>query len=127
MFDTLTLTYRELLLGLVLASVIYLLEALLFSRRRKKTQVMRPLTADNVRLQALEREIGVLKIRLDALESVPQRTAEDSELDRDANIHIEAVRLARQGLTSSEITARVGIARAEADLIVALHKAEAGE
>jgi|GEM_PF-3880446 len=127
MLESLTLTYRELLLGLVLASGIYLLEALLFSRHRKKTQGVPPPALNDMRLQALEREITSLKIRLDALESVPQRTAEENELDRDANRHIEAVRLARQGLTSSEITARVGIARAEADLIVALHKAEVGE
>lgn len=117
MLENLTFTGRELLMAVVLATVVYLLEVLLFSRRRKPGgggEAER-------RLAAVQQEVENLKARLDALELRPPA---ESALDTQKVIHVEAVRMARNGASAKELAEQLGISRTEADLIIALHKAE---
>lgn len=117
MLESLTFTGRELLMAVVLATVVYLLEVLVFSRRRK-TGGGGDMAA---RLSGLQQEVDALKARIDALELRPPA---ESALDNQKIIHAEAVRMARNGATAQELADQLGISRTEADLIIALHKAE---
>jgi len=117
MLEQLTFTGRELLIAVVLATAIYLFVVLLFSRRRKQSQVA-PLEA---RLAALENEIATLNARLQALEARPPA---ESSLDTQAMNYAEAVRLARGGAAPEELAGSLGMSRAEAELIIALHRNE---
>ncbi|MCU0789160.1 MAG: DUF2802 domain-containing protein [Verrucomicrobia bacterium] len=115
MLDTLTFSGRELLLAVVLASAVYLLEVLLFSRRRNRARQDR-LAA---RVEELERGIAALGLRLEALEARPPN---DSTLDALRNLHAEAARMARAGATAAELAEQLGISLTEAELIIALQK-----
>jgi hypothetical protein len=117
MLENLTFTGRELLMAVVLATVVYLLEVLVFSRRRPQGGRGNA----EPRLSALQQELEALKARVEALELRPPA---DSALDTQKTIHVEAVRLARNGASAQELVERLGISRTEADLIIALHKAE---
>jgi len=116
MFDQLTFTGRELLIAVVLATVVYLIEVLLFSRRR-------PPVRDHAlakHLAELEEELIAMKVRLEVLEARPPV---ESALDTQSTTYAEAVRLAREGQSPQEMVERLGISRSEAELIVALNKA----
>lgn len=119
MLDQLTFTGHELLifviLSVVFATVIYLLETLLFSRRRK------PSPAADARLDALRAELELVKERLERLEAKPPL---ESSLDTQAVTYAEAMRLAREGVSVSDLAGRLGISRSEAELIIALRHAD---
>lgn len=115
MFDQLTFTGRELLIAVVLATVVYLVEVLLFSRRRSPVREQ----ALASRLAGLEEELMAVKARLEMLEALPPV---DSALDTQGTTYAEAVRMAREGQPPQELMERLGISRSEAELIIALHK-----
>lgn len=117
MLDSLTFSGRELLLAVVLASAVYLIEVLIFSRRRQRSRQDR-LAA---RIEQIERETASLKQRVDALEARPPA---DSSLDALRNLHAEAARMARSGASAAELAAQLGISLSEAELIIALQKSE---
>ncbi|MBK9325353.1 MAG: DUF2802 domain-containing protein [Chromatiaceae bacterium] len=117
MLENLVFTGRELLLAVVLATAVYLLEVLIFSRRRK-TERNDGLAS---RMGDMEREMAVLKSRLDAMELRPPA---DSSLDTQKSLHAEAIRMARNGAQAQELVDQLGISLTEADLIVALQKSE---
>ena len=117
MLENLVFTGRELLLAVVLATAVYLLEVLIFSRRRK-TERNDGLVS---RMGDMEREMAVLKSRLDAMELRPPA---DSSLDTQKSLHAEAIRMARKGALAQELVDQLGISLTEADLIVALQKSE---
>ncbi len=113
MLDSLTFTGRELLIAIVLATVVYLFEVLLFSRRRDAGgRVAR------ARVEALEAELAAVRARLDALEArAPAGGVEEPA----ESTHAEAARMARAGAGADELVALLGISRSEAELIVALY------
>jgi len=115
MLDQLVFTGRELLLALILATLVYLIEVLLLSRRSKRSQ------GGDGDVAALKAELAQLKARLEVLESLPPA---ESALDTQKSIHAEAVRMAREGASAKELAAHLGISLTEADLIIALHKSE---
>jgi len=119
MLEQLSFSGRELLLAVVLATVIYLLEVLLFSRRARP----RPDEALQRRVEALEHELAALKARTEQLETQPPA---GSALDIQSSIHGEAVRMAREGASAQEMANSLGISRGEAELIIALHKSVSG-
>jgi hypothetical protein len=119
MLENLTFTGRELLLAVVLASVVYLLEVWLFSRR---TKLRTTLTQEN-RLAVLEAEIAALKQRMASFE---ERPPTGSAFDEDASRYADANRMAREGLPAQELAEKLGISHSEAELIIALQRAEGG-
>ena len=119
MLENFTFTGRELLLAVVLATVVYLLEAWLFSRRGKGKAT----TSAETRITALEAEINALKQRLHALEDQPPA---GSKLDVRTATYADAQRMAREGAPAMELAASLGISRGEAELIIALQRAESG-
>jgi len=119
MLENLTFTGRELLLAVVLATVVYLVEVLLFSRRGKR----RVTASHEARIAALETELAELKQRLQGLEDRPPA---GSTLDVRAATYADAQRMAREGLSAQELAESLGISRSEAELIIALQQAESG-
>ncbi len=121
MLEQLTYSGRELLvfviLAVVFATVVYLLETLLFSRRRKPA--VSP--EQDARIATLFGEVAALKARVENLEAKPPV---ESALDTQAVTYAEAMRLAREGATSQELAGRLGISRSEAELIIALRHGE---
>ena len=121
MLEHLTFTGRELLvvviLAVVLATVVYLLETLLFSRRRKPDATPRL----DARIEALQCELAALDARVENLEAKPPL---ESALDTQATTYAEAMRLAREGVSAQELAGHLGISRGEAELIIALQRAD---
>ena len=115
--DNFVFTGRELLLAVVLATLVYLLEVWLLSRRGKRTKTA-PVDS---RVAALEAEIELLKQRLQTLEEQPPI---GSTLDQRGATYADAQRMAREGLPAQELAGSLGISRGEAELIVALQRAE---
>jgi hypothetical protein len=119
MLENLTFTGRELLLAVVLASVVYLLEVWLFSRRAK----LRTTLVQETRLATLEAELAALKQRMLSFE---ERPLGGSAPDEDGARYADANRMAREGLPAQELAESLGISRSEAELIIALQRAEGG-
>jgi hypothetical protein len=117
MLENFIFTGRELLLAVLLASLVYVLEVWLFSRRGK-TKASAHAAA---RLAALETEVESLKQRLQDLEAKPPM---DSSLDSLAAIYADAQRMAREGAPAIEMATSLGISRGEAELIIALQRGE---
>lgn len=121
MFEHLTFTGYELLvfviLAVVLATVVYLLEALLFSRRRKLVATPEL----DARIEALQADMATLKARVEILEAKPPI---ESALDTQAVTYGEAMRLAREGATPRDLAGQLGISRSEAELIIALQRTD---
>ncbi len=117
MLEQFQFTGRELLIAVILATVIYLMEVLIFSRRRKSSgsrEIDR-------RIDQMQTQIDELQSRLERLEALPPA---ESALDKQTSTYAEAVRLARDGKTASELAADLGISLSEADLIIALQREE---
>lgn len=117
MLDNLIFTGRELLLAVVLATLVYLLEVWLFAKRGNAKSASRV----DARLAGLEQEIQTLQQRLQALEAQPPA---GSSLDARTNTYADAQRMARAGTPAQELAGSLGISRGEAELIVALQRAE---
>ena len=119
--DALVITWRELLIAFLLASLIYLLEVAVFSRRRRARAetAADPTLAEIARLRD---ELAVLRQRLDTVESRLAAVAAESR--EEDTPYSRAVRLVREGLTAQELASRCGISRAEAELIIALNRAK---
>lgn len=114
-----TLTWQELLIAVVLASVVYLLETVLFARRRRRSATG-PHDHDG-EIHKLRAEVVTLQHRLDALE-VKLGVAEPAEMETAHAAYDYAIQYARQGMIAPEIAARCGISCDEAALIVAMHR-----
>lgn len=109
-----SISLQDLLIALVLATVIYLLESVIFSRRRRKS-------AGSDGIEAVKAQLASLCQRLDALEDrLGSGEADAAEASHAAYDY--AVQYARQGMIAPEIAARCGISRDEAALIVAMHR-----
>lgn len=117
--DGFLIGWRELLLAVVLATVVYLLESSLFAKKRRpKVQMGSGETGQE--LHKLRAEVATLKHRLDELE-VKLGVAEAPDADNAHAAYDYAVQYARQGMIAPEIAARCGISLDEATLIVAIH------
>ncbi|TCS70140.1 uncharacterized protein DUF2802 [Sulfuritortus calidifontis] len=130
---------EELLLAVVLATLIYLVEWLLFSRnRRSKAQPavrVEPQAGNEAEVAMLKAQVLALSARLEILErELVEQSARLGEAKPAAprfggareeaalSPYAQATQLARQGATASELTERCGISRGEAELIVALNQ-----
>ncbi len=116
----LTITWPELLIAIVLATLVYLLETILLARRRsgKNSGELRGLSD---KINELQVELAALRNRIDVLENHGHQPQETKAGEGNATYDY-AVQYARQGMIAPEIAARCGISQDEAALIVALHR-----
>jgi hypothetical protein len=117
-----TITWRELLMAVMLATLVYLVESAIFSRRGRKPESQ---DRDDPQqgLHKLGAEVASLRHRLDELES-RLGVAEPAEMEVVHAAYDYAIQYARQGMIAPEIASRCGISRDEAALIVAMHHQE---
>lgn len=115
-----TLTWRELLIAVVLATVVYLLEYALFASRRRRQQIVADpaLTGE---LDKLRDEMSSLRQRLEQLETRLD-APESPEAEAAQSVYDYAAQYAREGMTPQDIAGRCGISVSEATLIVAMHQ-----
>jgi hypothetical protein len=116
----LTITMSELLIAVILATVIYLLETLLFSFRRRRNAKLESLALEEGLLK-LSSEIVNLQQRIQVLEE-SRNGVESAEAEAPHAIYDYAIEYARQGMIAPEIADRCGISQDEARLIVALNR-----
>jgi hypothetical protein len=115
-----SISLHELLIALVLASVIYMLESILFARRRQRS--IAPDGAEvGEAIRRLDAEMARMHHRLDELEARLGVSA-TADLETVPAAYDYAVQYARQGMIAPEIADRCGISRDEAALIVAMHR-----
>lgn len=119
-------TWRELLIAVVLATAVYLFEVLLFSRRRRPGRAApagRPGTEAGGELARLGEELAGLRRRVEVLEGQLSRDAMPGPMEEDS-AYGRAVRMAREGLPAQDVATRCGISRGEAELIIALNRGD---
>ncbi len=122
--ESFVITWRELLIGAVLVLAVYIAEMLLLMRSAKPRgwriwQRGAEAHAKNREVQSLELEFTQLQERVDRL----QKEIEQLKAQQAASTpYTHAIQMAQQGLNVSEVSARCGISRGEAELIVALHR-----
>lgn len=121
--DAIVLTWREVLIAIVLATLVYLLEVAVFSRRRKAEERAETRGQEgDAEVARLRQELAELRQRLEGLEA--RLASATSDKVADDTPYGRAVRLAREGITAQELASRCGISRGEAELIIALNRAE---
>jgi hypothetical protein len=122
--EALVITWRELLIVVVLILAVYIAEVLLLTRKGKAGRPWRKEEESEPKLKQLEAIEGelaqlreqVLKLRseLDQMQTLQAKTP-----------YSQAIQLAQQGLDANQLAANCGISRGEAELIVALYRANA--
>jgi len=123
--DAIVLTWRELLIAIILATLVYLLEVAVFSRRRRdrdQTETTGLVGEAASELARLKQEVAELRRRLEGMEA--RLASTESENSAEDTPYGRAVRLAREGLSAQELASRCGISRGEAELIIALNRGE---
>ncbi len=107
-------TWRELLIGLIVALAFYATELLVFmGASRKKVRF------DRGEIEALREEISALRSHLAAMQKEVDRMREEAETPAP---YAQAIRMVRQGLGPAEIAAACDISKGEAELIASLHR-----
>lgn len=129
-----TLTWETLLLAVVLATAVYLLEAALFSRRRRSDpseagkrleHLDQDVAAIHQRVSELERGLRELREALEQARLAQEQAAREAAerlAERQSTPYAQAVELAREGASAQELARRCGITNGEAELIVALNR-----
>ena len=114
-----TLTWRELLVAVALASIIYLAGYLLSNRRRRDSPHLNSAISDH--LSRLSEELVLLEKRVEQLESdrIQEHGSKEPE---NRSVYDYAVQYAKEGLLPEEIVGRCGISLSEATLIVTMQK-----
>ena len=119
--ESIVITWRELLIVVVLLLAVYIAEMLLLMRSgsglfRKKRAEPSPSEAETT---ALREEVASLHARLDALEHYVQQV--QAENTSESSPYNRAIQMAKQGRDIGSISERCGISRGEAELIVSMH------
>jgi hypothetical protein len=114
------LTWTQLLLVALAAIGLYVVELVAFMRAARRQAAQERRTHE--RLEAMQADIAGLHEQLDGLGATVEslrRTPQSSGQYR------EAVEMAERGSDAEAVAESCGISRAEADLIVALHRSRA--
>ena len=124
--ETLVITWRELLIVVVLVLAVYIAEMLLLTRSRRNIgwriwQKGAAVNAQSQEVEAVRTELSQLREQVARLQT---------ELDRMKSVAVstpysQAIQMAQQGLDANQVAASCGISRGEAELIVALYRANA--
>jgi len=123
--EAVVITWRELLIVVVAVLGLYVAELVLLVRwigapgNKPWKRALQP-NAEAQRLSRLNAEIVDLREQVSRLESDLEKLRSASA----ANVspYNQAIHMARQGLTASEVAIACGISRGEAELIVALYR-----
>ena len=123
--ESLVISWPELLVVVVAVLAVYaggLFLLLRWSGRREIGLWKRlgPVSADSQVLNGLSLEIGELRKQVARLHGEIERLK--SATSPAASPYNQAIQMARQGLSASEVASGCGISRGEAELIVALYR-----
>jgi hypothetical protein len=124
--ETLVITWRELLIVVVLFLAVYIAEMLLLTRSRRN--IGWRIWRKGVEVNAQSHEVEALRAELSQLrEHVAKLQAEFDKMKSVAvnTPYSQAIQMAQQGLDANQVAASCGISRGEAELIVALYRANA--
>jgi hypothetical protein len=122
-------TQRELLIAVVLAALIYLVASVLAAwrgaRRARRAEAMfladpGPATASATEMAEMRERLAKLGERVAALEGMLGAPAE-ADPGIDDPVYGPAARMVKQGMPVDEVASRLGLSRAEIDLIEVLH------
>ncbi|MHB0984992.1 MAG: DUF2802 domain-containing protein [Sulfuricella sp.] len=122
--ESFVITWRELLIGVVLVLAVYIAEMLLLMRSSKTRgwrvwQKGAEANAKSRELQSLELELARLHDQVTRLQAeVDQLKAQQVTVTP----YTHAIQMAQQGIDVGELAESCGITRGEAELIVALHR-----
>ncbi len=111
------MTWTQLLLVVLAAIGVYLVELVAFMRSARRHAAQERRTHE--RLEAMQADLAALGEQLDGLGATVEslrRTPQSSGQYR------EAVEMAERGSDAAAVAENCGISRAEADLILALHR-----
>ncbi len=114
----LVVTWREAVVLLALVALVYLAGVLL-GMIRGRSNHEKPSNPD-AGFSRMRTEIETLRLRVDAIEKNLSNSHHAESPSADP-IYDSAQRLIKQGLTADEVAGRLGLSRAEVDLIAVLH------
>lgn len=122
--ESFVVTWRELLIVIVLVLAVYIAEMLLLTRSSKSRglrlwQKGFEANKEAHALDSIESEIALLRDKVSRLESDIGELKQDKPA---ATPYSQAIQMAQQGIDPSELAANCGISRGEAELIVALYR-----
>ncbi len=117
---SLTLSWYQVLVIAAVAVGFYVLELVLFLRVTRRLSVNE--TAHDRRFETMTAEIAALREENAALAA---DLASVRRVPQSSGQYREAVEMAEQGLDAADVAENCGISRAEADLVVALHRSRA--
>ena len=121
--EALVVTWRELLVVALTVLAIYAVEVLLLLRwsgRRVSLWARTQASSEGQAFNALSLEIAELRGQVTRLQGELDRLK--SATPSAISPYNQAIQMARQGLSASEVSSRCGISRGEAELIVALYR-----
>lgn len=117
-------TWRELLIVVIAILAIYLAEVVLLralgGRKLLPWRRKLPISSEGQALNAVSLEIGELRKQVARLQGEVERLK--SATPPAVSPYNQAIQMARQGLSASEVASGCGISRGEAELIVALYR-----
>ena len=122
--ESFVITWRELLIVIVLVLAVYIAEMLLLMRSGKNRGLklwQKGLLAHSQTraLDHMEEEISHLREQISRLESEVEQLKSAQPA---ATPYSQAIQMAQQGADAGELAANCGISRGEAELIVALYR-----
>ena len=121
--EALVVTWRELLVVAITVVAVYAVEVLLLLRwsgRRVSLWARTEASSEGQALNALSLEIAEVRGQVVRLQGELDRLK--SATPPAISPYNQAIQMARQGLSASEVSSRCGISRGEAELIVALYR-----
>jgi cell division protein FtsB len=124
--ESFVITWRELLVVVVLVLAVYIAEMLLLMRsggnrglRLWKKGALA--SAQNREVEELRVEVRELRERISRLEG---DMGKQQSVIEAATPYNQAIQLAKQGVDASDLAASCGISRGEAELIIALYRSQ---
>lgn len=115
-----TLTWSQVLIVVLLAVGIYVIEMVSFMRAARRQAVHEKRAAES--MDAMAKELADLKARFEELRATTEGLRCPPQT---SGQYREAVEMAERGADAAKVAESCGISRAEADLIVALHRTRA--
>ena len=120
-------TWRELLIGSIVALTFYVaVELLVFLRASRKKAKPRPIPEvrhEKSALESLKEEMAELRTHVALMQKEIDRLREENDAPAP---YAQAIRMVRQGMGPAEIAVACDISKGEAELIASLHRSRGG-